>query len=284
MATKKSAASTKKSVKNPVSFVKKTTTKVTTVKAISSPSVAANTSPLRRLKVSRESLVTASVAELIGTFLLAATVIVTSGQPLFVMFALVTIVLAVGATSGAYVNPALTVGALATRRLTVKRASVYVVAQVVGALLALVVLSGFVNAAPEVSQQAAMYGQSSPELFKINPVPEGKEWLVLSAELIGTAIFAFGAAVATRKIQLEPISKAFVVGGSLYLGLIIASTAAGYISGSSVLNPAVAVSVQAFAKWELWPVMIYALTPLVGGVIGYALSDLLHAEDKKATV
>ena len=156
------------------------------------------------------------------------------------------------------------------------------VAQVIGALLALVVLSAFVNAAPEVSQQAAMYGQTSPELFKVNPVPEGKEWLVLAAELVGTVIFAFGAAAATR--QLQPIAKAFVFGGSLYLGLIIASTAAGYISGSVVLNPAVAVSVQAFAKWELWPVMIYALTPLVGGVLGYALSDLVHAEDKTATL
>lgn len=278
MATKKSAATTKKSAKTPAPSAKKTTTKVTTVKAASSAPVVAKTSPLRRLRVKRESLVTASVAELIGTFLLAGTIIVTSGQPLFVMFAVVAIVLAIGAASGAYVNPALTIGALATRRIDIKRAAVYIVAQVLGALLALVVLTGFVNAAPEVSQQAAMYGQTSPELFAVNPVPEGKEWLVLSAELIGTVIFAFGAAAAAR--QLQPIAKAFVVGGSLYLGLIIASTAAGYVSGSVVLNPAVAVSVQAFAKWELWPVMIYALTPLVGGVIGYALSDLLHAEDK----
>jgi len=282
MATKKSAASTKKSVNKPAPSAKKTTTKVTTVKAVSAPAVVGKSSRLSRLRVARQSLVTASVAELVGTFLLAATVIVTSGQPLFVMFAFVTIVLAVGAASGAYVNPALTIGALATRRLTVKRASAYVVAQVIGALLALVVLSGFVNAAPEVSQEAAMYGQTSPELFAANPIPEGKEWLVLAAELLGTVIFAFGAAVATR--QLQPIAKAFVMGGSLYLGLIIASTAAGYVSGSAVLNPAVAVSVQAFAKWELWPVMVYALTPLVGGVLGYALSDLLHAEDKVAKV
>ncbi len=278
MATKKSAATTKKSVKKPAPSVKKTTTKVTTVKATSATSATVGTSGLSRLKFNRSSIVTASVAELIGTFLLAATVIATSGQPLFVMFALVAIVLAVGAASGAYVNPLLTIGALATRRLSVKRASAFVVAQVIGSLLALVVLSGFISAAPEVSQEAAMYGQATPELFAINPVTEGKEWLILAAELLGSVIFAFGAAVAAR--QLSSISKAFVVGGSLYLGLIIASTAAGYVSGSVVLNPAVAVSLQAFAKWELWPVMIYALTPLVGGVIGYALSDLVHAEDK----
>ena len=281
MATKKSAATTKQSVKQPAPSAKKTTTKVTTVKATSATSVsAARSGGLSRLKFNRSSIITASVAELIGTFLLASVVIATSGQPLFIMFAVVAIVLAIGAASGAYINPALTVGALATRRISVKRAAAFVVAQVIGALLALVVLSAFIGAAPEVSQEAAMYGQAAPELFEINPITEGKEWLILAAELLGSVIFAFGAAVAAR--QLSSISKAFVVGGSLYLGLIIASTAAGYVSGSVVLNPAVAVSVQAFAKWELWPVMIYALTPLVGGVIGFALSDLVHAEDKVA--
>ena len=124
MATKKSAATTNKSVKKPAPS-KKTTTKVTTVHAVSTPAAANGSSRLTRFRVRRESLVTASVAELVGTFLLAATVIVTSGQPLFIMFAAVTIVLAIGAASGAYVNPALTVGALATRRLTVKRAAVW---------------------------------------------------------------------------------------------------------------------------------------------------------------
>lgn len=279
MATKKSAASTKKSVKKPATSAK-TTTKVTTVKAVSKPTATAKVSRLRSLKLKRESLITASVAELIGTFLLAAVVIVTSGQPLFIMFGLVAIVLAIGVSSGAYVNPALTIGALATRRLTVKRAGAYVLAQIIGALLALVVLTGFVNAAPEVSQEAAMYGQSTPELFNVNPIAEGKEWLVLAAELLGMVIFAFGAAVASRKLTLSPISKAFVMGGSFYLGLVIASTAAGYLSSSVVLNPAIALSLEAFTKWELWSVMVYALTPLVGGVIGYALSDLVHAEDE----
>ena len=281
MATKKSTASTKKSVKKPAPSANKTTTKVTTVKTGAASAGAFRTSPLSRIKLNRQSLATAGVAEAIGTFLLAATVIVTSGQPLFIMFALVTIVLAIGAASGAYVNPALTIGALATRRLTIKRAGVYVVAQVIGALLALIVLTGFVNAAPEVSQEAAMYGQTSPELFTANPITEGKEWLILAAELLGMVIFAFGAAVAARQVQ--PIARAFVVGGSLYLGLIVASTAAGYISGSVVLNPAVAISVQALAKWELWSIMIYIVTPLVGGVIGYALSNLVHSEDEKAT-
>lgn len=279
MATKKSAVSTKKSVKKPASSANKTTTKVTTVKAVSSAPAVTRAPRLRRLQLNRAPLVSAAVAELIGTFLLAAVFIAVSGQPLFIMFALVAIVLAIGMTSGAHLNPVLTIGALATKRIEVKRALVYIVAQVLGATLALVVLTGFVNAAPEVSQEAAMYGQTAPELFKVNPIPEKKEWLVLAAELLGSTIFAFGAAAASR--QLTSIAKAFVVGGSFYLALMIASTAAGYVSANVVLNPAVAVALQAFTEWELWTVMAYALTPLVGGVLGFALSNLLHAEDKE---
>lgn len=277
MATKKSAATTKKSVKKPAPSAKKTVTKVTTVKAASAAApAAARTARFKRF--GRTPLLSASVAEFIGTFLLASVVIVASGQLLFIMFALVAIVLGVGVASGAYLNPALTLGALATRRLTIKRAGFYVVAQVLGALLALVVLNAFVGTAPEVSQEAAMYGQTAPELFKANPITEGKEWIILAAELLGTTVFAFGAAAMAR--QTSSIAKAFVMGGSFYLGLIIAATVAGYVSGSVALNPAIAISLQALAKWELWPVMIYLLTPLVGGVIGYALSDLIHTDEK----
>lgn len=283
MATKKSAASTKKSVKKPAPSAKKTTTKVTKVKSVSAAVPAKQSLRTRATRLSgfgRKPAVSAAVAEFLGTFLLAAIVIVTSGQPLFIMFGLIAIVLAVGVASGAYVNPVLTMGALATRRLTVKRAAGFIVAQILGAMLALVVFSAFVANAPAVSQEAALYGQSAPELFTANPVTEGKEWIVLAAELIGSIIFAFGAASVVR--HRSAIAKAFVMGGSFYLGLIVAGTAAGYVSGSAILNPAVAVALQVFNEWELWPVMIYALTPLVGGVLGYVLSDLIHPTDELA--
>jgi aquaporin Z len=115
MATKKTAVSTKKPVKKLAPSAKKTTTKVTTVKA-AAPAVA--TSRSARFKFSRAPLLAASVAEFVGTFLLAGVVLAASGQPLFVLFAVLAIVLTVGGVSGAHLNPALTIGALATRRIT----------------------------------------------------------------------------------------------------------------------------------------------------------------------
>lgn len=278
MATKKTAVSTKKPVKKLAPSAKKTTTKVTTVKA-AAPVVA--TSRSARFKFSRAPLLAASVAEFIGTFLLAGVVLAASGQPLFVLFAVLAIVLTIGGVSGAHLNPALTIGALATRRITLVRAGSYVVAQVLGALLALVVMNAFVSAAPEVSEQAQAFGQTAPSLFSAPAIAEGKEWVVLAAELLGSVILAFGVAAALR--NRSDIAHAFTYAGVLYVGLLLAGTAASYVGTSAILNPALAGSLQAL-KFELWPVLVYVITPIVGGVLGFALSDLVQNESEVSTV
>jgi len=274
MATKKSTSAAKKSTaKTSTTSKPKTTTKVTTVKAVEAPKKVV----AKSFSFSRSPIFGAAIAELIGTFLLAAVVVATSGQPLFVMFGLVGIVLAIGAFSGAHVNPLLTVGAWVTRKITGVRALAYVVAQALGALLALVVLSAFVQQAPATDPQMAMLGQGATDLFKAAVIPEGKEWAVLFAELLGSTIFAFAVASALR--TKEKIGAAFTVGIGLYTALLIAGSAAVLVGGGAIINPAVAIALQAFSGLkDVWPIVIYALIPLIGGVIGFALNDVLNRE------
>ncbi|MBC7512767.1 aquaporin [Candidatus Saccharibacteria bacterium] len=279
MATKKTAASTKKSVAKPAPSTKKTSTKVTTLKA-SAP--AAATSRSARFKFSRSPLLGASVAEFIGTFMLAAVVLAASGQPLFVLFAVLGIVLVVGGVSGAHLNPALTIGALATRRITLVRAVSYIVAQVLGALLALVLMNAFVSAAPEVAEQAAQFGQAAPTLFSAPELAQGKEWTVLTAELLGSVILAFGLAAGLRN-RAGSVAHAFTYAGVLYIALLLAGTAANYVGAAAVLNPAIAGSLQALT-FELWPILVYVVTPIIGGVLGFALADVVRNENEVTTV
>ena len=124
-------------------------------------------------------MLAASIAEFVGTFMLAAVVLSTQGSAIVVFFALMAIVFAVGAVSGAYVNPLLTVGAWATKRISHVRAASYLVAQVLGAMMALVVVNGFVSAAPVASTQSALMGQQGATLFKVSALVEGKEWYIL---------------------------------------------------------------------------------------------------------
>lgn len=273
MATKKPASSVKKSsVKKPTPKTTKTTN-VTTVKAVSASKPAKK---LSGFKLSRAPLLGAGIAEFIGTFLLAAVVIAAQGSPLVVGFAVVAISLAVGALSGAHLNPLVTVGAWATRKIAGVRALVYVVAQVLGAMLALVLLGYFVGQAPEVSAQAQMYGQTAAQLFTTADLPSGKEFAVFLAEFTGAIIFGF--AVASALKLRDRLASATAVGLGLFVALMVSAYAASLVSASTVINPAVAVALQAIDFKSVWPFAIYVFGSLLGGVVGFVLNDLVQVE------
>jgi len=280
MATKKTASSKKSvtKVKATSAPTKAKSTKVTTVKAVSATQSSNRVSGFGGMQ---KPQVGAVVAEFVGAFMLAAAFIAGQGQPVLVLFALVGVVLALGAASGAHVNPAVTVAAWATRKVSAVRALVYVVAQVLGAMLALVVLNAFVSQAPEVSSQAAMLGQSaSQELFKATAIPNGKEWTVFFAELLGAAIFGF--AVASARKQLTQLSKAFTVGLGFFLALLVAGSAAAAVSGVAILNPAVAVALQAINFSSVWPVAVYVLATVLGAIGGFVLNDLVNVNNDES--
>ena len=283
MATKKAASTTKKktTAKKPVA---RSTTKVTTVKTDRSAVVAAEARHKRLTARSGRNytqLAAAAVAELVGTFILAAIVLSQSGQPVPVLFGIMAAVLATSALSGAYLNPALTVGAWVTRKIDGVRALFYIVGEILGGMLALIVVNSFVTgAATELSAQAKMLGQSAPEVFKAAAVPAGKEWLVLFAELLGTVIFAFVVASAVSE-KRKSLNAAISVGTGLFAALLIAGSATGSLvsqgAGLTFLNPAVAIASQVLASnvVSVWGVVIYLIMPLVGGAIGFGAYELL---------
>ena len=272
MATKKSASTVKKKpVAKKASASVAKTTKVTTVRTVSAPARA------KAFSFSRSPVLAGSIAEFVGTFLLAAIVLATQGSAIMVFFALIAIVLAVGSISGAYVNPLLTVGAWATRRLSHVRAASYIVAQVLGALMALVVVNGFISAAPQATSQTAMFGQQGATLFKAGAIAEGKEWYVLAAELLGAVIFSFAVAAAVREKSRG--ATAVGVAGGLLLALVISTYCISAVNtgGGAVVNPAIAAAIQAIS-FKVWPIMIYVVTPLIGGIVGFMLHDMLRDE------
>jgi aquaporin Z len=280
MATKKAASTAKKSTQKKSTSAKKQSTNVTTVKAVESTPVTSQATSKRglsRFGLNRTPLIAALLAEFVGTFIFAATIIAGQGQPILVFFALVGVVLAVGTISGAYVNPALVIGGWITRRMKGFRAFMYIIAQVLGAMLALVVLNMYVNAAPATSSTDLYSG--AIELFKAAPLPEGKEWLMFLAEFIGTLVFGFAVAGATRE-KKERTAAAFTVGLGVFLGLMIAGSAAAYLGGSSILNPAVAVSLQALS-FDLWPIMVYVVGSTLGAIIGFVLFDMLRGKERE---
>ena len=273
MATKK-ASSAKKTTKSKSLPVKST---VTTVKAVE-----AAKSKTSWMSDRRTVLASALIAEFIGTFLLTGAFLVTRGEPLYMGFVLITLVLMVGTLSGAHLNPLITVGAWVTRKVSHLRAGTYIVAQLLGAGAAFVVLNAFVHATP-VDASAAAYGsQAATELYKLATLTDANHWFVFFAELLGATVFAFAVAGARRE-KNDRVAKAMAIGFGLFVAALIAGVAAGYVKANVALNPAIALAASAvnFTSVDWFSVAVYLVAPLLGGVIGFALRDVVETTSEK---
>jgi aquaporin Z len=280
MATKKAASTTKK--KAPAKKTSSAAAKTTKTTVTTAPAAASTSTFSGHVQASLRSVTLwrALGAELVGTFLLAGVVIAGQGQPIFVLFALAGIVLTLGAISGAHVNPAMTIGALVTRRIGWLRAIGYILAQLLGAALAYIILNAFIGGADAVSAQAAAQGSSAPTLFVAADVAKltGKEWFIFFSEFTGTAILGLAYANATR-VSRDRLTGAFTIGLGIFTALMIGVSAASYVGATAILNPAVAIALHAYSWASLWPFAIYAIAPAIGGVVGFVVYDLLSGQE-----
>jgi glycerol uptake facilitator-like aquaporin len=266
MATKK-AGSAKKSVKAPSKSVK------TTVKAVEAKK--SSKKALFDFGDRRTVLAAALIGEFIGTFVLASAFLVTRGEPLYLSFAAVGVVLMVGTLSGAYLNPALTVGAWVTRKIGHLRAVSYVVAQVLGAAAAFMLLNTYMNAnTPETAANAFQAQQS--QVFQVSPLTDKTHWYVFFSEVLGAAILAFAFAGALR-VKNDRIVRAFTYGFGILAAGLTAGVLATAVKANGVFNPAIANAAQAveWTKIDWWTVAVFMVAPLIGAIVGFALRDVV---------
>lgn len=207
-------------------------------------------------------------AELIGTFwlvlggcgsaVLAGSVIGPHGVALAFGLTVLTGAYALGHVSGGHFNPAITVGLVVGKRFPPKDAPGYIVAQVVGALVAAAVIfivadgvDGF-----EKGQFAANgYDEFSPGAYNL--------LAALVIEVVLTAVFLVVIMGATR--AGAPNGTAPVAIG---LALTLIHLISIPVTNTSV-NPARSTSQAVFAGSDLIAQLwVFWLAPLVGGVLG----------------
>ncbi len=218
------------------------------------------------------SLAKRGLAELIGTFWLVlggcGSAVLAAGIPelglgyLGVSFAfgftVVTMAYAIGHISGCHLNPAVSIGLVAGGRFKAAELPHYIVAQVIGAVLAATVIyliaSG--KAGFEIGGFAANgYGEASPHGYSLQAA--------LISEVVLTAVFLFiimGATDARAPAGLAPLA----IGLTLTLIHMISIP----VTNTSV-NPARSTSQAIFAGGiymeQLW---LFWVAPIVGGIIG----------------
>lgn len=273
MATKKAGTTVKKTTRSKSQSAK---SNVTAVKAVSSSrSVSVKRFGLNDKKT---AFAAALIGEFIGVFLLTGSYLVTKGEPLYMGFTLITLVLIVGTLSGAHLNPLVSIGAWVTRKLSHVNTLGYVIAQLLGAGAAYVVLAAFVGAYHANPASAGVVGQAGPAVFKVAALTSSSHWYVFFAELLGAAIFAFAFAGVYRHKTEDRVVRALTIGFGLFVAMLVAGVAVSYASANIVLNPAIALAAGAvdWSSVDWFAVAAYIVAPLVGGVVGFALRDAVE--------
>jgi aquaporin Z len=227
-------------------------------------------------------------AELIGTFWLVlggcgSAVLAAAFPNLGIGFAgvalafgltLLTMAFAIGGISGCHINPAVTVGLWAARRFNGRDVIPYIVAQVVGGIIAGGVLyliasgqAGFTTANGFASNG---YAEHSPGHFSL--------LACAVCEVVMTLMFIFIIAASTDKRVVAGFAP-IPIGLALTL-IHLVSIPVTNTSVNPARSTAVAVYVGGWAVAQLW---LFWVAPIVGGAIGGALYNALFASDERET-
>ena len=219
------------------------------------------------------------IAECIGTFVLTflgcgAAVSLGCGTPeggiaavvgTAIAFGLSVVAMAytIGGVSGCHINPAITLGCLATGRIGVKDFCGYVCGQVVGAIIA----------------GAALFYLYPGTGLGTNGIGDGCHgcWCVaLSVEIILTALFVLVVLGATHKTNGATGNFA---GLAIGLSLVLIHLVGIYFTGTSV-NPARSIGPALFAGGaalsNLW---IFIVGPFVGALVAAILWKLVETKE-----
>ncbi|HSH18039.1 MAG TPA: aquaporin [Candidatus Saccharimonadales bacterium] len=205
------------------------------------------------------------MAEFLGTGVLTLAVLSVQRSQLGLAYfvaiaaglAVVMLTYVLGNTSGAHMNPALTLALWTARRVKTLPALMYIIVQLLGAWAAYGLYRYFVDT-------------------DVQQVSQAFSGRIMVAEAVGTMIFAFAWAAAAYN-RYENSRFATTAGLAFAVAIIIASAAS-----VGLANPALAVGVRA---WEVfgengW--LNYALGPVLGAIIGVNLYGLLFSDTERS--
>ena len=188
----------------------------------------------------------------------------------------IAIIVAVFAFSGAQLNPIITAGMMATRRMSVIRGVLYIIAQVIGAWIGWMVFNSFHIAG----------GDTAYPVPALSAIGENAFWNIAMVEALGALIVAFFYSRALT-FKRSAFTFAAVAGGGLALAILVGyvvSQAYLGLSSNFIYNPSAALMLQIFPTTGenfgevvggiLQALSCYAIIPMIAGVIGFYLSDV----------
>ncbi|MCO5130578.1 MAG: aquaporin Z [Xanthobacteraceae bacterium] len=229
------------------------------------------------------------VAEAIGTFWLTfagcGSAVIAAGFPqvgigllgvaLAFGLSVVTMAYAIGHISGCHLNPAVTVGLAAGGRFPTGQVAPYIIAQVIGAIVAAAVLYLIASGAPgfDLAKGFASngFGDHSPGKYSLGAA--------LICEVVMTMVFLFiimGSTHGKAPAGFAPLA----IGLTLTMIHLVSIP----VTNTSV-NPARSTGPALFVGgWALQQLWLFWVAPLVGGVLGGVLYRWLSPDDPAGAV
>ncbi|MCH7720988.1 MAG: aquaporin [Planctomycetes bacterium] len=182
-------------------------------------------------------------------------------------FTLMVLVWVVGPVSGCHINPAVTIPMALSGRLKWSLVPGYLIAQVVGALLASFLLLQLLKGMPGyVLADQGLGANGNPRGMTLGTL--------FGWELILTALFLFTIFSATRS-DSTPGFAGLAIGGFLFVAHLV-----GAQLGDSSLNPARSIGPAVFeggaALNVLW---VFIVGPVIGGIAGWLLYGVIYGKD-----
>jgi aquaporin Z len=181
---------------------------------------------------------------------------------------LLALVYLIGPVSGSHVNPAVTIGALLTGRISLQEAAGYWIAQFAGGIAGALALWGTFTTSPLYHRTVAGLGANGYGSESMIHIGAGGAFIF---ETVLTAVFVFVVLRVTSETA-NAATAAIAIG----LTLAVVHLVAIPITGTSV-NPArslgPALVVGGTALRQVW---LFIVAPLVGGVLAAGLHRLLY--------
>jgi len=183
----------------------------------------------------------------------------------------------IGRISGCHINPAVTVGMIATKKLDAAKSAPYFVGQLVGGIVGAGILamilsgtSGYLSLAQDAGFASNGYGEHSPGGFDLMSVA--------IIEIVVTAIFVLIVLATTDKSGV-PNGFGPIAAG---LGLALVHLISIPVSNTSV-NPARSIATAVFqGDWALGQVWAFIVFPIIGAGLAGAAWIVLGPEHASA--
>lgn len=231
------------------------------------------------------------IAECIGTFVLvfcACGVAALTGGSLVataLAFGLVIVAMAysIGRISGCHINPAVSLGCLLAKRMTVKEFCVYVGAQLVGGIIGGIAIFGIAKMG-DVTLLGNACNNALGYNGNLDNITAGGYIGALLVEVILTLIFVYVILNVTAENSGAGKKAGIIIGLTLTLVHLLGINLTGTsVNPARSIATAVADAIFNQNTDALAQVWIFIVAPLVGGALAAVIYRALHGEKEEAS-